>query len=46
MSIKIGTADVTDIKIGTTNVNHVYVGSTLVWQRGAAVTNSITLSLS
>ncbi len=46
MSIKIGTADVTDIKIGTTNVNHVYVGSTLVWQRGASVTYAFSLSLS
>ena len=46
MSIKIGTADVTDIKIGTTNVNHVYVGSTLVWQRGAAITYELSLTLS
>lgn len=46
MSIKIGTADVTDIKIGTTNVNHVYVGSTLVWQRGATITYELSLSLS
>ena len=46
MSIKIGTADVTDIKIGTTNVNHVYIGSTLVWQRGSVITYGLSLTLS
>lgn len=46
MSIKIGTADVTDIKIGTTNVNTVYIGSTVIWQRGAVITYGLSLTLS
>ena len=45
MSIKIGTADVTDIKIGTTNVNHVYIGSTLIWQRASATTYELVYEL-
>jgi len=45
MSIKIGTADVTDIKIGTTNVNTVYIGSTLIWQRGSVYSYALSLGL-
>lgn len=46
MSIKIGTADVTDIKIGTTNVNTVYIGSTVIWQRGSVYSYTLSLGLS
>jgi len=45
MSIKIGTADVTDIKIGTTNVNTVYIGSTVIWQRGSVYSYALSLGL-
>lgn len=46
MSIKVGTADVTDIKIGTTNVNTVYIGSTVIWQRGSVYSYTLSLGLS
>jgi hypothetical protein len=46
MSIKIGTADVTDIKIGATDINYVYIGSTLIWQRGGVYSYELSLGLS